>query len=133
MRKNWIGTGFVIGASLIAGLLLSQVWEQVLGQPVGFSAEPPPQIVLNQPALPKLCVDFVTLPTQPGVRVVTVVDTETKKIAVYHEDMATGGVKWLATRDIQPDLKFTQHNPLIPYPVDIIKRHREMEQSMGKN
>ena len=130
MRKNWIGTGVLVGASLIAGALFSQIWEQVLGQPGSFSVEVP-QVVVNQPAeLPKWCVDFVTLPAYPGVRVITIVDTESKAIVVYHEDLTTGGVTWLSTRNIQQDLMFRGFNVLSPTPMELI---RELERSKGKN
>ena len=125
MSKNWIGMIVLVGASLVAGSFFSQIWEQVLGQPpVGFSAEPP-QVVVNQPAvLPKWCVDFVPLPplpgeSQPRFRVITVVDTETKKIAVYHLNITTGELWWLSTRDIQPDLMVNQFNATSPLPSDI--------------
>jgi len=130
MRKNWIGTGILVGVSLIAGALFSQIWEQVLGQPGSFSAEVP-QVVVNQPAeLPKWCVDFVTSPAYPGVRVITIVDTESKAIVVYHEDLVTGGLKWLSTRNIQQDLMVRGFNTLSPTPIELI---REWEQSKGNN
>ena len=130
MRKNWIGTGILVGTSLIAGALISQIWEQVLGQPGNFSAEVP-QVVVNQPAeLPKWCVDCVTLPGYPGVRVITIVDTESKAIVVYHEDLATGGLTWLSTRNIQQDLMVRGFNTLSPTPMELI---RELEQSKRKN
>jgi len=124
MAKNWIGTVVLVGMSMAAGLYLSQIWEPVLGQHGSFSAEVP--VVVNQPAeLPKLCVDFVTVtvPTQGGrpaeIRVITVVDTEAKKIAVYHLEMATGKLYWRSTRDIQPELMVNQFNAMPPLPSEI--------------
>ena len=125
MKKNWIGTVVLVGVSVAVGLCLSQMWEQVLGQPGGFAA-PAPQVVVNQPAeLPKLCVDFatVTVPAQGGrpaeIRVITVVDTEAKKIAVYHLEMTTGKLWLRSTRDIQPDLMINQFNATLPLPSEI--------------
>jgi len=135
MKRNWIGTVVVVGVSMVAGLFFSQIWVQVLGQQGGFPVEqqpPSPQVVVKQQAeLPKWCVDFAMV--QPGVRVITIVDTETKKIAVYHMDMATGGVVFKSIRDIQPDLMVDQFNALSPLPVEIMKWNRATEQSKGKN
>jgi len=124
MRTNGIGTVVLVGVSMAAGLILSHVWEPVLGQPGGFSVEAPPQVVVRQQAeLPKWCVDFTALPSPGGgpspVRVITVVDTETKKIAVYHMDMSTGGLHWLSTRNIQPDLAIDQFNARSPLPSEL--------------
>ena len=132
MRRNWIGTIVLVGVSMIAGLLFSQIWEQVQGQNVGFSAEQPPQVVVKQPAeLPKWCVNFTMV--RPGVQVITIVDTETKRIAVYREDLQTGELEWLSTRNIEQDLMFDQHNALPPLPTQILKWSKEMEQSRGRN
>ena len=128
MKKNWIGTVILVGVSLAAGSFLSQMWEPVLGQYGGFVAEASqdPKVVVNQSAeLPKLCVDFVTVmvPTQEGrlaeTRVITVVDTESKKIAVYHLEMATGKLWWRCTRDIQPELMVNQFNAMLPLPSEV--------------
>jgi hypothetical protein len=124
MRRNWIGTVILVGMSMVAGLFLSQVWEPVLGQSGGFSVETPPQVVVQQQAeLPKCCVDFTDLPSPRGgpspIRVITVVDTEAKKIAVYHMELSTGGLRWLSTRDIRPDLTIHQFNALSPLPSEL--------------
>jgi len=147
MKKNWIGTAILVSVSVVIGFFLSQTWEQVLGQhslgqPVigqsgGFFVETPqvaqpvvPQVVMRQqPELPKWAVDFVTLPpmqgeSMPRFRLITVVDTEAKKIAVYHLEMATGGVRLLSVRGIQQDLMLDQFNAMSPLPSEII---REME------
>jgi transposase InsO family protein len=135
MRRNWIGAGVLVGLSIMSGLFLSQMWEHVLGQPVGFSVEAP-QIVVNQPAvLPKWCVDFVSLPQQQGgrppeVRVITVVDTESKKIVVYHLNITTGALQLLSVRDIQPDLMINQFNATSPLPSEIM---REVQRFGGRN
>ena len=124
MRKNWICTVVLVGVSTVAGLLLSQMREQVLGQPGGFAAEVPQQVVVQQQAeLPKCCVDFTALPLPGGgisnIRVITVVDTEAKRIVVYHLDLSTGGLHWLSTRDIQPDITIEEYNALPPLPSEI--------------
>lgn len=143
MRKNGIGAALLVGVLIAAGLLLSSVGEKVLGQPgtlgqsgmlgqtstlgrgEGFSA-PAPQVLMNLPAeLPKCCVDFVTLPPAPGesvprFRVITVVDTEAKKIAVYHMEMVTGKLWFRSVRDIKPDLMINQFNASSPTPSEIM-------------
>ena len=127
MRKSWIGTVVLVGVSMAAGSLLSQMWEPVHGQSAGFSVEAPPiapQVVVSQPPeLPKWFVDFVSLPPQPGrpeIRVITVVDTETKRIAVYHLNVADGGLKLLSSRNIMPDLLLDQFNPKPPFPSELM-------------
>lgn len=124
MRQNWIGTVILVGVSMAAGSLLSQMWEQVLGQPTGLSA-PAQQVVVQQPTeLPKCFVDCVTLPPQggspPQIRVITVVDTEAKKIVVYHMAMATGQLWLRSVRDMQPDLMLHEYNATLPTPSEII-------------
>ena len=125
MKKNWIGAAMMVGVSVLAGLLLSQMWEQVLGQPAGGFSTPAPQVVMNVPAeLPKCYVDFTTLPTVhgeiPRIRVITVVDTEAKRIAVYHMEMFTGQLQLRGVRDIQPDLMLNQFNATLPLPSEIV-------------
>ena len=125
MGKQWIGTAMLVGVSVTAGLLLPQVWEQVLGQHAGFHDVDPQVVVQQQPELPKCLVDFVTLPLPNGhpsqIRVITVVDTEAKKIAVYHMDLTTGGLQWLSTRAIQPDLAVHQFNARSPLPSEVAR------------
>jgi hypothetical protein len=133
MRKNWIGTVVLVGTSLIAGALFSQMWEQSLGQPGGFIAEPqvPPQVVVNQPAeLPKWFVETVALPPLADnlpQRAIIIVDTESKKIAVYRLETATGKLWWLSTRDIAGDLKVNQFNATSPLPAEMMKEMQRIE------
>ena len=131
MRKNWIGTIALVGVSVIAGSFFSQIWEQVQGQPVGFAVEQvQPQVVVQQPPeLPKWCVNFAML--QPGLQVITIVDTETKRIAVYHLDMGSGGVSFKSIRGIQHDLMVEEYNALTPLPTEIMRRFRETD--LGRN
>jgi hypothetical protein len=134
MKKNWIGTVILVGVSVAAGSLLSQMREQVLGQSGGFSA-PVPQVVVQQHAeLLKCYVDVAPLPSPGGgisqIRVFTVVDTEAKKIAVYHLDTSTGRLQLLSTRDIQPDLMIEQFNAQSPLPSEI---KQEMLRLRGTN
>ena len=137
--KKWMGTVVLVGVSVAAGLLLSQMWEQVLGQPGTFSVSTPPQVVVKQPAeLPKCYVEFITVPPLPGenmprIRLITVVDTELKKIAAYHMDITTGKVWWLSTRNIQPDLMFDQHNATSPLPSELVREHQRLEAEKKEN
>ena len=146
MKKNWIGTAILVSVSIVIGFFLSQTWEQVLGQPGigqpgGFFVETPPiaqqvapqVVVRQQPELPKWAVDFVTLPpmqgeSMPRFRLITVVDTEAKKIAVYHLEMTTGGVRLLSVRDIQPDLMLDQFNAMSPLPSEIIREMQRLQE-----
>ena len=126
MRRNWSGTAILVGISLTAGLLVAQTREQSLGQPGGFFMEAPKVVVQQPPELPKWCVNFVTLPPLPGeslprIQVITVVDTEGKKIAVYHLDISTGALRLLSVRDIQPDLALDQFNATSPLPTEITR------------
>jgi hypothetical protein len=107
------------------------VWGQYDGMPQGVA----PQVVVRQQAeLPKCVVDFAPLedPANPArkMRVITVVDTEAKKIAVYHEELATGKVWWLSTRSIQPDLLIDQFNATQPLPSEV---DREVKRLQNKN
>jgi len=133
MKKRWIGMVILVGVSMATGLLLTQVWDPVLGQVGSFSA-PTPQVVVQQQAeLPKCCVDFAPLPSPGGgftqIRVITVVDTEAKKIAVYHLDMATGDLWWRSTRDIQPDLMVDQFNAQSPLPSEVKRQIQRLSET----
>ena len=131
MKKHWIGVVVLVGASMAAGQLLSQMWEQVLGQPHGFSVEAP-QVVVNQPAeLPKCFVDFA--PVSPQTRMITVVDTEAKRIAAYHEDMQTGSLRLLSVRDIREDLLLNQFNPTVPFPSVLMRERQRLEAEKKEN
>ena len=125
MKTNWIGTAILVNVSVAAGLLFSQMREQVFGQHAGFPNADPKVVVQQQAELPKCLVDFVTLPLPNGgpsqIRVITVVDTEAKKIAVYHLDLMTGDLQWLSTRAIQPDLAVHQFNARSPLPSEVAR------------
>ncbi|MDR0521637.1 MAG: hypothetical protein LBH00_07265 [Planctomycetaceae bacterium] len=117
------------GTSLFAGLYIAQMRQEAFGQ-AGYPV--PPQVVVNPQAVPlKWVVDIAPLdnPVNPAqkLRVITVVDTETKKIAVYHEEMATGKIFWLSTRDIQPDLTIGQFNAVPPLPSEISREIQRMQ------
>ena len=131
MKKNWIGTVVLVGASMAAGQLLSHLWEQGFGQPVGFSVEPL-QVVVKQPTeLPKCFVESVMVPPLPGenfprLRLYTVVDTELKKIALFHADITTGKLWLLSTRNIQPDLMIDQYNATSPLPSELVQEYQRL-------
>jgi len=121
-------------ASITIGLLLPHMREHVLGQPVGFSTHAPQVMVQQQTEPPKCVVDFTMLPPQggnpPQIRVITIVDTEAKRIAVYHLEIATGNLWLLSVRDIQPDLMLQQFNAKPPLPSEIA---REIQTLLEKN
>jgi len=130
MKKNRIGTVVLVGVSMAAGVVLSQMWEPVHGQPFGFSVEAPPvvpQVVVSQPAeLPKWFVDVV--PLSPQIRVITIVDTEAKRIAMYRQDMTNGDLTLLSVRNIQPDLMLDQYNARSPLPDELRQEIQRIEQ-----
>jgi hypothetical protein len=144
MRKNWISTVVLVGVSMVAGSFLSQMWEPVIGQPGigqsgGFSVETPTQVpkqvvVQQQTELPKCFVDFRQLPFPGGapsqILVITVVDTEAKKLAMYHGDMSNGAVTLLSTRYILPDLMMDEYNARTPLPSEI---NLEIQRMRGIN
>ena len=129
--KNWIGTVVLVGISAAAGMFFSQIWEQVFGQAVGFSVEVP-QVVVRPPAeMPKWCVDITDLPPQagrPGIRAITVVDTETKKFLFYHHNVIDGSLWLISTRNIAPDLMLDEHNAQSPLPSEIMREMQRLEQ-----
>ncbi|MDR2437786.1 MAG: hypothetical protein LBE12_00250 [Planctomycetaceae bacterium] len=116
---------------LILGIFVSFVWNQVLAQPIN-SLGGIPQVVVRPPAEPpKWLVDFSSYedPMNPvkKIRVITVVDPESKRIVVYHEDLATGQVKLLSSRNIQNDLLLDQFNAVSPTPSEIEKDIRRFK------
>ncbi|MDR0608491.1 MAG: hypothetical protein LBG58_00085 [Planctomycetaceae bacterium] len=108
---------------------LSAQWDQVSAQPVNLP-DSTPQVVVRPPAEPpKWLVDFSSYeePMNPAkkIRVITIVDPESKHIVVYHEDLATGQVKLLSSRNIQNDLLLDQFNAASPTPSEIEKDFRQ--------
>ena len=141
MKKNWIGTIILVSVSIVIGFFLSQTWEQVHGQhnpgQPGFFVEGhqvAPQVIMQQPPeLPKWLVDFVSLPPLPGehiqrFRAITIVDTETKKIAVYHLDITNGALRLLSVRNIQQDLMLDQFNATSPLPSEIVREMQRLRE-----
>ena len=139
MKKNWIGLVVLIGVSMAAGQVLSQMWEQVLGQTGTFAVGPPAQVVVNQPIeLSKYYVNSVILPplqgeNLPRIQLLTVVDMELKRIAAYHMDMLTGDLKLLTVRDIHEDLMVNQYNALPPLPSALKQERQRLEAEKKEN
>jgi hypothetical protein len=109
---------------LMLFFLILLVWNQVLAQQPMNLSNPVPQVVIRPPAEPpKWLVDFSSYedPMNPTkkTRVITVVDPESKHIVVYHEDLATGQIKLLSSRNIQNDLLLDQFNAVSPTPSEI--------------
>lgn len=123
MKK--FGYSIVLGTIvLVLGYLFSLVREPVFGQPPTGTYSSHPQVVVKPPAdPPKWLVDFSSTddPTNPArkLRVITIVDPETQRIVVYHEDLALGTVKWCSTRNIQPDLSIDAYNAIKPTPREV--------------
>jgi hypothetical protein len=136
MSKHWFDLVLLVIGFLMLSFLISTVREQALGQPVnpgnfpaGLPKEIAPQVVVRPPAEPpKWLVDFAPYesPANPAqkIRVITVVDPESKRIVVYHEDLATGQVKLLSSRNIQNDLLLDQFNAVSPTPSEIERDFR---------
>jgi hypothetical protein len=126
---------------MVAGVVLSQMWEPVHGQPLhgqplhgqpfGFSVEAPqiaPQVVVSQPAaMPEWFVDFV--PISPQIRAIAIVNAEAKKILVYHWNTTDGGLQLLSVRNIQPDLMLDQYNARSPLPDELRQEIQRIEQT----
>lgn len=136
--KHWRFTIFLAVFVLGLSFLISLVRDQVFGQyipsnPVGV----PQQVLVRPPAEPsRWLVDFTAIdgPTNTATgsatktNVITIVDPESKRILVYHEELSTGKVKLLSTRNIQPDILLDQFNAERPTPREIedeIKRLRQ--------
>lgn len=109
-----------------ASFLISLVREQVIGQaPVPSGAQ---QVVVKPPAEPpRWLVDFTLIddPANPArkLKVITIVDPESKRIVVYHQDLSRGTVKWMSTRPIHQDIWVDEFNAVQPTP-------REVEESI---
>jgi hypothetical protein len=117
--------GVLAFSLLLSSFFVSLVWNQVLAQPANL-LDTATQVVVRPPAEPpKWLVDFSSYedPMNPAkkIRVITVVDPESKRIVVYHEDLATGQVKLLSSRNIQNDLLLDQFNAVSPTPSEIEK------------
>jgi hypothetical protein len=129
MQKT-AGHSIVLAFSLLMlFFLILLVWNQVSAQPVNLPNSIP-QVVVRPPAEPpKWLVDFSSYedPMNPTkkIRVITVVDPESKHIVVYHEDLATGQIKLLSVRNIQNDLLLDQFNADSPTPSEIEKVIRQ--------
>ncbi|MDR3199645.1 MAG: hypothetical protein LBU34_17400 [Planctomycetaceae bacterium] len=131
MKRNAAYLGVLAFSLLMLSFLVSLVWNQVSAQPVNLPGALP-QVVVRPPAEPpKWLVDFSSYedPMNPAkkIRVITVVDPESKRIVVYHEDLATGQVKLLSSRNIQNDLLLDQFNAVSPTPSEIEKDLRRFK------
>ncbi len=121
MKNCWYS---IVLALFLFGLsfLFSRVREQAFGQPLSVGAGQ--QVIVRPPAEPpKWLVDFSTI-DDPGhpvkkIRVITIVDPESKRILVYHEDQVAGTVKWCSTRNIQPDIWVDDFNSVKPTPREV--------------
>lgn len=130
MKKCWctiVLACFLFGLSCLISLVRDQVFAQ---PPIGPSASVP-QVVLNTPGEPpRWLVDFCSIddPGNPSrkIRVITIVDPESKRILVYHEDLALGTVKWISTRDIQPDILIGEFNAVKPTPREVADEYRRL-------
>ena len=117
---------------LALGFVVSAVRDQVYAQNTMTGLVQPPAIV-NVKQLPEASrwiADFTSIadPTNParGLRVVTVVDPESKRICVYHVDLLDGKVKLCSVRNIRGDLQFEEFNPTTPTPVEINDFQRKL-------
>ncbi|MDR1140683.1 MAG: hypothetical protein LBL62_03255 [Planctomycetaceae bacterium] len=131
MKKNVVYSIVLVFSLLMLSVFVLLVWDQVSAQPINLPNSIP-QVVVRPPAEPpKWLVDFSWYedPMNPArkIRVITVVDPESKHIVVYHEDLATGQVKLLSSRNIQNDLLLDQFNAVSPTPSEI-----EIEKDMRR-
>lgn len=131
MKKTAVRSIVLAFSLLMLLFLILLIWNQVLAQPPMNLPISAPQVVVRPPAEPpKWLVDFSSYedPMNPAkkIRVITVVDPESKHIVVYHEDLATGQVKLLSARNIQNDLLLDQFNAVSPTPGEIEKDIRRL-------
>ncbi|MDR2755904.1 MAG: hypothetical protein LBC20_09375 [Planctomycetaceae bacterium] len=134
MKRKLVFLSILVLSLLMLSFFVSLVWNQVSAQPIQPITSPNiiPQIVVRPPVEPpKWLVDFSSYedPMNPAkkIRVITVVDPESKRIVVYHEDLATGQVKLLSSRNIQNDLLLDQFNAVSPTPSEIEKDLRRFK------
>ncbi|MDR3183035.1 MAG: hypothetical protein LBT89_08990 [Planctomycetaceae bacterium] len=128
-----IGTYLLISTAALAGAVLSFVGQEFMPH-TAYGQFPAPPVL--QQELPRNCrntcaVDFTAFedPMNPArkIRVITVVETEAKKIAVYHEELASGKVWLMSVRDIKPDLQIDQFNASPPLPSDVGKEVQRLK------
>jgi hypothetical protein len=103
----------VVGASAVAGLVLAMVAVAV-GPRVGFAQRPPSAISNGSGGL-------VTLSTPAGEhgQQITVIDPETRTMAVYHIDTVSGEIVLKSVRNLHFDLKMIEFNGTSPLPGEI--------------
>jgi len=123
----------IIALSCVVSAVRDQVYAQ---HPVNGVMQAPAMVNVRLPQeSSRWIVDFTPIPdpTNPAQRLqaITVVDPESKRICIYHADLATGTVKLCSVRRIHGDLQFTEFNPTTPTPREIeeeIKRFRKQNQ-----
>ena len=122
---------------LLLSFVVAAVRDQVYAQPpISGLVQTPAMVNVKQPQESgRWIVDFTLIadPTNPmqHLQAITVVDPESKRICVYHADLATGTVKLCSVRRIHGDLQFTEFNPMTPTPREIeenLKRFRRQNQ-----
>jgi hypothetical protein len=101
----------LIGGVVIASLVLAAV--AAVSPSVGFAQRPPSGATSAGP--------LVTLSTSipDHGEQVTVIDPETRTMAVYHIDTATGKIVLKSVRNIHYDLKMMEFNGTDPLPGEI--------------
>ncbi len=103
----------VVGASTIAGLVIAAM-AMAVGPRVGFAQRPAAPVAGGSGEL-------VTLSTSAGEhgQQVTVIDPETRTMAVYHIDTSSGEISLKSVRNIHFDLRMIEFNATSPLPGEI--------------
>jgi hypothetical protein len=101
----------VVGASAVAGLVLAMIAVAV-GPSVGFAQRPPSAVGGG---------GLLTLSTPAGEhgQQITVIDPETRTMAVYHIDTVSGEIVLKSVRNLHFDLKMIEFNGTSPLPGEI--------------
>lgn len=132
-KREWTMLGLLAAVLLLSGghLFRSNVGAQQSGVSGGFqnyatNAAPAPTALVSRPLeVPKMYA-FERL-LENGVRQVVVVDSETKRICVYHID-PQGKIEFVANRNFEWDLKMEDFNGTGLTPTEI---REAVERSSG--
>jgi len=126
-----------VDSLLLALLLIALSWfisavhDHVFAQnPTNHSGSAPahgtPVVVKQPPEPPRWLVDFSPIDAA-GKRIVTIVDPESKRIALYSVDLPAAKIELKSVRLIQGDLQLTDHNSADPSARDILDAIRGLE------
>jgi hypothetical protein len=114
----------MLGALLIAGLVIAVATERTSSEPVAAatvdfpSTAPNPSAATNSAAANSELFTHVT-PSGDGSQVVTVMDPRTRVMAVYHVERTSGKIVLKSVRNVTWDLQMIEYNTGDHLPQDI--------------